>query len=216
MTDAVRRLRINRRYELSACGWCADALTLGEEGAVCEACESPHHARCWDNENGCGETGCLNAPLRQDPVFRLKPILPHETHCLQCGNVITVGTTVCPDCERVRTLSGFSQGVREMSDEAYQAFLFAIASILVPPLLSSAFADHFQSEFWGIVPLAIGVQGGRTAFTKARLANRQIASDQTLKGTGFATAAQILGLLAIAFAILIVLAILGRHYVQPL
>jgi hypothetical protein len=209
MTTTVRRLKINRRYESSACCWCGDALTLGQDGAVCEACESPHHVRCWDNENGCGETGCVNAPLRQDPTLFVpdEQFFPNQPRCSDCGQILTVGTTVCPDCQWFETPSHFTEGVRETADEALQAFLLAIVSVFVPPILSFLFYDYYQSRIWSLLPLALGVQSGRNAFKKAGVAKNQIASDQTLKGTGLAITAQIFGVVGIALTVLVTLTI---------
>src|SRR5882724_9164910 len=95
MAEAVRRLKINKRYESSACPWCGDRLVLGEDGAVCEACETAHHARCWDKENGCGgDPTCVNRPLQQIPDApeqkkERKRLAPGESVCPTCGDVVT-------------------------------------------------------------------------------------------------------------------------------
>jgi hypothetical protein len=203
MTDSVRRLKINKRYESIACAWCGDALTVGEDGAVCEACESPHHARCWDKENGCGQRVCINAPLRQDPD---PPILDeqlsaNEMRCPHCGKLLPARTTRCSGCQRFTTPSGLYEGELKTAPLAREAFLLSLVAVFVPPILNIMFyAGNIRAG--GIIPLIIGLRCGWSARKKAEVAKSQIANDQTLKGRGLAIAAQILGGIALALPVL--------------
>ncbi|HEX8456646.1 MAG TPA: RING finger protein [Pyrinomonadaceae bacterium] len=206
MTGMVRRLKINKRYATAACAWCGDALALAEDGVVCEACETPHHARCWDERNGCGQTSCINAPLRQDPTASVweeqSPL--HEMPCPHCRKSLPVGTSRCPDCQRFTTPSGLYEGERKTSGEARDAFFLGLFGVFVPPILNLVFMNSsFQSA--GVakwLPLFIGLRCGWNAIQKAGVAKIQISNDQTLKGAGLATAAKVLGCIALALPVL--------------
>ena len=133
MSETVRRLKINKRYEGSPCQWCGDLLLLGEDGAICAACENPFHARCWDRENGCNNPGCVNRPLQQlkdvAPVGvaakPTRPLSPGEMICPTCGDVVSGGY-----CFRCRNLSAVDYtGPKETLPEAKEALKFAIIGI---------------------------------------------------------------------------------------
>lgn len=198
MSTVVRKLRINKRLALSACSWCGDELKLGEDGAVCEACESVHHARCWHTENGCGQTDCINAPLLQSQTLFIldERLSPGELDCPHCGRVIPSGAdcAICQQPPRHDTQGG----ERDLSDEAFQAFLLGLISVFGAPILVVAFYDNYRIAIW--LPLIVGVQCGRKAFRKARVAKSQIVNDGTLRGNGLATSAQILGVLGVTLA----------------
>jgi hypothetical protein len=180
----MRLLKINRRYVSSACCWCGDALVLGEDGAICEACESPHHARCWARENGCnGDPSCVNRPLHQiadlpqagTPQRTLKP---NENVCPSCGDVVT------GFCFRCRQLSsgGEYTGAKETSQEAKEALKYALVGLL-----------------------CCGVVLGPLAFWKGVQAKQEIARDPSLEGSGIATVAQVLGALELLLSIFFII-----------
>lgn len=197
-----RRLKINRRYQSSVCSWCGDMLMLGEDGAVCEACERPHHARCWDKENGCGQAECINAPLRQEldiPVSE-EQLAESEMLCPHCRKLLPAGTISCSACQQFTTLSGLYEGERTTAPEARDAFLLGTVSAFVPPVLNLAlYSANFKAGGW--IPLIIGVRCGWSAVKKSRIAQNQIARDQTLKGVGLAKAAKVLGVIGLALPI---------------
>lgn len=207
MTGVVRKLKINKRYASSACPWCGDMLALGEEGAVCEACEAPHHTRCWDKENGCGQSDCINAPLRQDLEVRDLESEPaaNEMHCPHCRKLLRVGTIKCSGCLRFTTASGLFEGAQKTAEEASEAFMLGIASVVVPPLLNLSFVffgGNYKSSSWSWIPLLIAIRCGWSAMKKGGQAKGEIAVNQTLKGRGLAIAAQILGGIGVALPVL--------------
>src|SRR5256885_831047 len=63
--EAARTLKANLKLEGKPCGWCQATLALGDDAAVCTACETPHHRGCWDTRAGCSTQGCASAPLRR-------------------------------------------------------------------------------------------------------------------------------------------------------
>src|SRR5215475_7618264 len=63
--EAVRTLKANLKLEGKPCGWCQAPLKLGDDAAVCTACEGVHHQGCWDTQAGCATQACSSAPLRR-------------------------------------------------------------------------------------------------------------------------------------------------------
>ena len=192
MSETVRRLKVNKRYEGVACRWCGDLLVLGEDGALCEACESPHHARCWDQQNGCnGDPSCVNRPLQQlagvapaatRPMHQLNP---GESFCPTCGDIVS---GVCFRC-RQPIVGGEYSGVKETAPEAKEALRFAIIGLF-----------------------CFGIILGPLAIARAASAKRTIAADPRYDGEGIATAAQILGGIEVGlFALYIFAAIMGGN-----
>ena len=176
MSETVRRLKINKRYEGSPCAWCGDLLLLGDDGAICAACESPHHARCWDKENGCNGPGCVNRPMQQlkdvspagvGVTQRItRPLAQGEMVCPTCGDVVTGGF-----CFRCRNLGAMDYtGPKETLPEAKEALKYAIIGIF-----------------------CFGFVLGPLAIVKGTSAKKAIAMDPRYEGEGMATAAQIIG-----------------------
>jgi hypothetical protein len=206
MTGTVRRLKVNRRYTASACAWCGDALSLGEDGAVCEACEGVHHALCWNEHNGCGQADCVNAPLRQvaAPALLEEQLSAGEMRCLHCRKLLRAGTVKCSGCQRYTTPSGLYEGERKTDGEARDAFWLGLIALVIPPVLNALFiaSDFKLTGIANWIPLIIGVRCGWSAIKKGRAAKSRVANNQTLKGAGLATAGQILGGTALALPVL--------------
>lgn len=190
MSETVRRLKINKRYEGQPCKWCGDLLMLGDDGAICAACESPHHARCWDKENGCNNLGCVNRPLQQlkdvAPVGvaakPTRPLAPGEMVCPTCGDILSSGY-----CFRCRNLSAADYtGPKQTLPEAKDALKFAIIGIF-----------------------CFGFILGPLAIVKATSAKKAIAQDPRYEGEGMATAAQIIGGIVCLLHLVNILVLIG-------
>src|SRR5882724_10014953 len=96
MTATVRRLKINKRFAALPCSWCGDALKLGEDGAICEACDSAHHARCWEERGGCAQSGCVNGPLPDiESPSGGRQFRSDEKACPYCEKIIYVEAEIC-------------------------------------------------------------------------------------------------------------------------
>jgi hypothetical protein len=177
MADPFVRLKINKRYEAQPCPWCTNALQLGEDGAVCEACGTAHHAACWDAKNGCGNPkGCLNAPFKQElaPTEPVSDLPPDWIRCPHCKNPIWASNVICPECSRVTSPDGIYHGPKTTSSEAKKALAQAIISFFIcAPIL------------------------GPIAIKNANLAISSIDNDPRLEGRGMASAAKVLGVIAI-------------------
>jgi hypothetical protein len=174
MSETVRRMKINKRFEGQPCQWCGGLFILGDDGAICAACENPYHARCWDKENGCNNPGCVNRPLQQlkdvAPVGvapkPTRPLSAWEMICPTCGDVITNAY-----CFRCRNLSATDYtGPKQTHPEAKDALKYAIIGIF-----------------------CVGFILGPLAIVKATSAKKKISMDPRYEGEGMATAAQIIG-----------------------
>jgi hypothetical protein len=180
MSGVVRKLKVNKRYASSVCSWCGDALAVGEDGAVCEACESPHHAQCWEERRGCAFSSCVNAPLSElgpIPEQKRQPN-PNEKWCPYCGKIIHLKADSCPYCNEIVSADGLYHGEKTLSREARHALLFSVIGFF----------------FAGFIL-------GPVAFMMGRDAKKHIANDPRLRGRGMAIAAQVIGMADVVLAI---------------
>lgn len=174
MSETVRRMKINKRFEGQPCQWCGGLFMLGEDGAICAACENPYHARCWDKENGCNNPGCVNRPLQQlkdvAPVGVVatptRPLSAWEMVCPTCGDIIT--NAYCFRC-RNQSLNDYT-GPKQTLPEAKDALKLAIIGIF-----------------------CFGFILGPLAIVKGTSAKKKLSMDPRYEGEGMATAAQIIG-----------------------
>lgn len=67
----------------SVCPYCRAPIdTQAEESLTCEACDTPHHRDCFEENGGCTVFGCKSAPA-DEPKLRigtpdLSPVAPTE------------------------------------------------------------------------------------------------------------------------------------------
>jgi hypothetical protein len=192
--DAVRTLKANLKLENKPCGWCQIGLKLGEDAAVCTACEKEHHQRCWDGKTGCSVLACANAPLRQlapaaspaaaagGPTFA-----PGLMACPACRSAIPTGSMICGLCKAITSPDGIYHGPKTNAKDAVQALTFGIIGLFI-----------------------CGVIFGPIAISKANSAKQQIRSDPTLGGEGMATAGLVMGIIDLIAWAIIVMARVGR------
>ena len=179
MSETVRRLKINKRYEGQPCQWCGELMLLGDDGAICAACENPYHARCWDRENGCNNPGCVNRPLQQLPNVTApvgigvaakptRPLSAWEMVCPTCGDIIS--NAYCFRCRNLSSTAEEYTGPKQTLPEAKEALKYAIIGIF-----------------------CFGFILGPMAIVKATSAKKKLSMDPRYEGEGLATAAQIIG-----------------------
>jgi len=60
-------------YVGKTCPYCRFPIKPGEEIVVCPACKVPHHAECWQENNGCTTYGCT-ATTTAPPSASPQPI----------------------------------------------------------------------------------------------------------------------------------------------
>lgn len=57
------RRKLSNAYVGKTCPYCQTPLKPGAEVVVCSECEMPHHADCWQDNNGCTTYGCNGKPI---------------------------------------------------------------------------------------------------------------------------------------------------------
>jgi hypothetical protein len=208
--EAVRTLKANLKLEGKPCGWCHAPLKLGDDAAVCTACEAAHHKGCWDTKAGCATQGCTSAPLRRldvapaaapgsafpgaapgspfpaGPAFGAAPmaasLAPGTMGCPRCGLVITVGTPLCPACRAITSPDGIYHGPKINAPGAMKSLVLGIVGLI----------------FCGIIM-------GPLAISSASKAKDAMASDPSLGGEGLANAGKILGVVDIVLFVIYML-----------
>lgn len=166
---------------------------LGDDAAVCAACEREHHAACWDGKAGCANPGCVNAPLKQlDPAVTAEARQASSVEalaaqglmpCRNCKAAIAIGTQICPMCRAITSPDGIYHGPKTNAPGATQSLVMAIIGLFI-----------------------CGVILGPLAISKANEAKAAMKLDPTLGGEGLATAGKVIGIIAIvgwAIALLI-------------
>ena len=216
MSEGTRRLKANRVIAGRTCDWCGEPLEFAQNAAVCLACETPHHAACWDERAGCSGGGCVNAPLKRLPPKVPPPPVPvtaappvpagppvpgaptpagvaaaafrqERIRCIHCGHQMSARSEFCRRCKRVQTPDGIYRGPKENAPGAATSLTFGILALLVCGLIFGVFA-----------------------ITNAVSARKRMANDPRLCGEGMAKAGMILGIMGISWnALLLVAAILN-------
>jgi hypothetical protein len=209
--EAVRTLKANLKLEGKPCGWCQAPLKLGDDAAVCTACEAAHHQGCWDTKAGCATQGCSSAPLRRLDVApaaapgagfpagaapaspfptgrppgaapQAAPLAPGTMSCPRCGLVITIGTPLCPACRAITSPDGIYHGPKTNAPGATKSLVLGLIGLVV-----------------------CGVILGPLAISSANQAKAAMASDPSLGGEGMANAGKILGIIDIVLFVIYLL-----------
>ena len=187
--DAVRTLKANLKLDGKPCGWCQGTLKLGDDAAICTACEKEHHGRCWETKAGCSTAGCANAPLRRldAPVAGVAPAVPYAPSlppglvaCPSCRVPFAIGSPICPACRMITSPDGIYHGPKINAPGAVQSLVLGIVGFFI-----------------------CGVVFGPIAISKANSAKAAMSSDPTLGGEGLATAGMVMGIIdLVAWAII--------------
>jgi hypothetical protein len=223
--EAVRTLKANLKLEGKPCGWCHAPLKLGDDAAVCTACEAAHHQGCWDTKAGCATQGCTSAPLRRLDVAPAAapgsafpgaapgspfpagaaPGSPYPGPAFGAAPMagLAPGTMGCPRCGLVITIgTPLCPACRAITspDGIYHG-----------PKINAPGA--VKSLVVGIIGLVVcGIVLGPIAISSANKAKEAMANDPSLGGEGLATAGKILGVLDIVgFAIAVLIRLSNTH-----
>lgn len=217
--EAARTLKANLRLEGKPCGWCQAGLVLGDDAAVCTACEKEHHKACWDAKAGCSTQSCASAPLKRldavpAPGAPASPfpaggapspyglagqaspyaagLPPGMMTCPRCTLMLAIGTQVCPGCRMITSPDGLYHGPRINAPGAVASLVLGIIGIF----------------FCGVIL-------GPLAMWQSSSARRAINGDPMYGGGGLASAGMVLGVIALVLNILILgVSLAGRssHY----
>ncbi|HEY6188595.1 MAG TPA: RING finger protein [Pyrinomonadaceae bacterium] len=187
----AREQKINKRFAGMACTLCGDALLLGEDGAICDACDSSHHAPCWRENEGCGKAGCINAPFKIPslPAEEEDNVEPDMMRCPHCHKSIHNWKIVCPICGQITELNY----ERKFSPAARNAFLFSLAALLLPLIVQIIVASGSVTNPLIRHSTFAGIYFGYKAIEKGGIAKEIIRKDPRNYGRGLAIAAQIIG-----------------------
>jgi hypothetical protein len=200
--EDVRKLKANLKIQGKPCGWCQEALQLGDDAALCNACGKEHHGRCWDGKAGCSTEGCASAPLRRldSPIgkastaagspFPQGPVVPLSQGlgtgymaCPGCRVEILVGSPICPACKAITSPDGIYHGPKTNAPGAVQSLVFGLIGLVL-----------------------CGIILGPFAISKANSAKLAMKSDPRLGGEGLATAGMVLGIVdLVVFAVYVML-----------
>jgi Prokaryotic RING finger family 1 len=171
--ESARTMRANKAIAGKPCAACDKQISLGDELAVCKACDAPHHLRCYADNGGCVMGGCVNAPLQRLRAER-SPVEVGAAGirmCPSCHSMVSESESQCPHCR-----AGLGPGV------AVQG-----AKINAPGAVASI--------VYGVVGLVIcGPLFGYMAIRDSGKAKRLIAGNPSYEGEGLATAGYFLGI----------------------
>jgi len=201
--EAARTLKANLKLDGKPCGWCQVALRLGDDAAVCRACENEHHGGCWESNAGCSTAGCVNAPLRRldvgspgagSPIAQglveqgaAEALPPGYMACPKCRVAISNDFQICPACRAITSPDGLYHGPKTNAPGAVSSLVIGLIG------LSLALFIGIGSAILGVVTIA-----------RANKARRAIPTDPTLGGGGLATAGLVLGIVNLIIWVLIV------------
>ena len=189
MDTTVKRLKANRLIEGKPCPWCNQHMAFGDDTAVCGACQTPHHAACWDAQGGCATIKCAHAPLQRIP----EPAKPAAlgagmTACPHCKRPMPEHAKFCTYCKKAPTPDGLYHGPKKNAPGAAASLVYGILSLFI-----------------------CGVIFGFIALSKSASASKAMARDPTLGGGGMATAGKVLGIIGlVGWAILLILKVSSR------
>jgi hypothetical protein len=188
--ESAQRLKANKKVEGKPCGWCQVALNLGEDVALCAACQKEHHATCWASKAGCANPACANAPLKQldppPPVAAQVGLPPGMMSCQSCHRMNPVDSQLCFYCKAITSPDGLYHGPKTTAKSATNALIVAIVGFFI-----------------------CGVILGLVAISKANEAKREIKADPSLQGEGMATAALVIGIIDTVGWLIVILARMG-------
>lgn len=214
--EAARTLKANLKLEGKPCGWCQTALALGDDAAVCMACEAPHHRGCWDTRAGCAAAGCVNAPLRRldvptpaatpasAPAAAPAPGVPPPRSPFPTGFAAPQaapppGMMICPRCTLALAIgTQMCPGCHAITspDGIYRG-----PKINAPGAVASLVLGIIGVVFCGVIlgPLAIW---------QASTARSTISRDPMYGGGGLAIAGLVLGIIALVMGVFVVLSVM--------
>ena len=85
---------------MAKCSYCGSPVLKGEEYGICPECKMPFHNECWQENGGCGTSGCSKAPDRGGTGEAYQVEWENKTKvCPYCSEEIPMKSLVCPLCK---------------------------------------------------------------------------------------------------------------------
>jgi len=111
-------------YVGKICPYCRFPIKPGEEIVVCPACKVPHHAECWQENNGCTTYGCTGTVAANPP-----PAIP-ATPGLRPPRSAAQPASPPPDVQQRVEDTFLQMRTRELNARATSALVLAFLGIL--------------------------------------------------------------------------------------
>ena len=83
--------RLGAVAEKYTCPYCKTQFKEGDEAIACPACQTLHHASCWEENKGCTTFGC------SEQHYEAQGTNPTDV-CPNCGATLGDGQAFCPKC----------------------------------------------------------------------------------------------------------------------
>lgn len=77
--------------EKYTCPYCKTQFKEGDKAISCPACQTLHHASCWEENKGCTTFGC------SEQHYETQGTNPTDV-CPNCGSTLGDGQEFCPKC----------------------------------------------------------------------------------------------------------------------
>jgi len=105
------------------CPFCQTVLNENDHAFTCSACGAPHHADCWNENDGCTTYGCQGRPLdsKLAPEPDMQISNDQAVICAKCGSKVSKYSKFCFAC-------GSKIGESTNSHSEINDFLYGSAS----------------------------------------------------------------------------------------
>ncbi|NLJ35209.1 MAG: hypothetical protein GX358_03070 [candidate division WS1 bacterium] len=111
------------------CPYCRFPIKPDDQIVVCPACQVPHHADCWQENQGCTTYGCTSGAPGNAPPSWAVPRPPSPTPPAGAPHP-TGAPSMSPDARRRMELTFAQMQAQELSTQATNALVLAVLGIL--------------------------------------------------------------------------------------
>ena len=101
MTSSISKsYRAQSKEAGQLCSVCQTQLVRGEQVTCCSECNIVYHSECWNENEGCAQYGCKNAPEieKDESIEPQSNVWGEEKSCPQCQKQIKAIALVCRYC----------------------------------------------------------------------------------------------------------------------
>ena len=108
--------KLGAEAEKYTCPYCKTQFKESDEAISCPACQTLHHANCWEENKGCTTFGCSEQHYEEQHTN------PTDV-CVNCGAPLGDGQEFCPKC-------GTKVAIKKMSKKKKKIIISSIAAVL--------------------------------------------------------------------------------------